>query len=191
MTKSAYYHFKNISRIKGLMSQQDFEKLVHAFIFSRLDYCDGVFTELWSIHLNPSTSCSWFKTLLQNQIWYHITLVLRSLHCLSNNTFQNPAVGLYSTEWLQAKIHFWSAGTLWTIQTLQVVGTVLTSVPKVRTKHGEAVFSYYAPNIWNELSENCRSAPTLTSFKSRLKTFLFATAFHWRNNNALNCTVTF
>ena len=45
-TKSAFYHLKNISRIKGLMSQQDLEKLVHAFIFSRLDYCNTVFTGL-------------------------------------------------------------------------------------------------------------------------------------------------
>ena len=46
MTKSAYYHLKNISRIKRLMSQQDLEKRVHAFIFSRLDYCNRVFTGL-------------------------------------------------------------------------------------------------------------------------------------------------
>ena len=29
-------------------------------------------------------------------------------------------------------------------------GTGLLSVPRVRTKHGEAAFSYYAPNIWNK-----------------------------------------
>ena len=46
ITKSVYYHIKNISRIKGLISQQDLEKLVHAFIFSRLNYYNGVFTGL-------------------------------------------------------------------------------------------------------------------------------------------------
>ena len=46
ITKSAYYHLKNISRVRGLMSQQDLEKLVHAFIFSRLDYCNSIFTGL-------------------------------------------------------------------------------------------------------------------------------------------------
>ena len=46
ITKTAYYHLKNISRIRGRMSQQDLEKLVHAFIFSRLDYCNSVLTGL-------------------------------------------------------------------------------------------------------------------------------------------------
>ena len=46
VTKSANYHLKDISRIRGLVSRQDLEKLVHAFIFSRLDYCNGVLTGL-------------------------------------------------------------------------------------------------------------------------------------------------
>lgn len=46
VTNLAYSHLKNIARIKGFLSQQDTEKLVHVFIFSRLDYCNGVFTGL-------------------------------------------------------------------------------------------------------------------------------------------------
>ena len=46
ITKSANYHLKNIARIKGFLSKQDMEKLIHAFIFSRLDYCNGIFTGL-------------------------------------------------------------------------------------------------------------------------------------------------
>ncbi len=43
-TKSDSYHPKNILRVKGLMSQQDLEKLVHTFIFSRLHDCNSVLT---------------------------------------------------------------------------------------------------------------------------------------------------
>ncbi len=32
VTKSAYYHLKNIARIRCFVSSQDLEKLVHAFI---------------------------------------------------------------------------------------------------------------------------------------------------------------
>lgn len=53
ITKTAYNHLKK-TRIKRLMSQQDLKKL-HAFIFSRLDYCNGVFTGLAK---KSSDSCS-------------------------------------------------------------------------------------------------------------------------------------
>ena len=36
---SAYYHLKNIARVRGIMSKQDLETLIHAFVSSRLDYC--------------------------------------------------------------------------------------------------------------------------------------------------------
>ncbi len=44
VTKSAYYHLKNISRIRYFVSNQDLEKLVHVFITSRVDYCNGLLT---------------------------------------------------------------------------------------------------------------------------------------------------
>ncbi len=46
VTKSAYYHLKNIARIRSFVSSQDLEKLVHAFITSRVDYCNGLLTGL-------------------------------------------------------------------------------------------------------------------------------------------------
>ena len=62
VVKSAYYHLKNISRIKGLMSLQDLEKHVHAFIFSRVDYCNAVLTGLPKDHqtaaVSPERCCS-------------------------------------------------------------------------------------------------------------------------------------
>ncbi len=39
VTKSAYYHLKNIARIRCFVSSQDLEKQVHAFITSRVYYC--------------------------------------------------------------------------------------------------------------------------------------------------------
>lgn len=46
ITQSAYYRLKNMARIEGFLSKQDKEKLDHAFIFCRLDYCNGIFTSL-------------------------------------------------------------------------------------------------------------------------------------------------
>ncbi len=46
VNKSAYYHLKNRARIRCFVSSQDLEKLVHAFITSRVGYCDGILTGL-------------------------------------------------------------------------------------------------------------------------------------------------
>ena len=38
VTKKAFYHLRNIAKVRPFLSQNDAEKLVHAFISSRLDY---------------------------------------------------------------------------------------------------------------------------------------------------------
>ena len=46
ITKSAFYHLKNIAKLRGFMSKDDLEKRIHAFISRRVDYCNGLFTGL-------------------------------------------------------------------------------------------------------------------------------------------------
>ncbi len=61
VTKSTYYHLKNIAII-SFVSSQDFEKLVHAFITSRVDYCNGLLTSL------PKKTIRQLK-LIQKDFW--------------------------------------------------------------------------------------------------------------------------
>ena len=37
-------------------------------------------------------------------------------------------------------------------------------------------FSVAAPRLWNSLPLNCQAAPSINTFKTRFKTFLFASA---------------
>ena len=46
LTSAAFYHLKNIARIKGIVSKPDLERLIHAFVSTRLDYCNGLLTGL-------------------------------------------------------------------------------------------------------------------------------------------------
>ncbi len=84
ITKSARCHLKSIARIKRFLSKQDTEKLVHAFIFSRQDYCNGVCTGLnkRSIRQLQLVQIATARVLTNTKKVEHIMLVLKSLHFL-------------------------------------------------------------------------------------------------------------
>ena len=44
--------------------------------------------------------------------------------------------------------------------------------------HGFHTFSCFGPHIWNSLPQDLRHCSTLSSFKAKLKTFLFSQYFH-------------
>ena len=45
------------------------------------------------------------------------------------------------------------------------------------TTLGQRSFSFMAPSLWNSLPATLKNVPTLSQFKSKLKTLLFAQAF--------------
>ena len=50
-------------------------------------------------------------------------------------------------------------------------------VPLTRTKFAERAFSYAGPAVCNSLPDDLRRTPTINSFKRKLKTYLFISAF--------------
>ncbi len=42
VTKTAFFHLRNISKLQNMFSVSDAEELVHAFMTSRLDYCNAL-----------------------------------------------------------------------------------------------------------------------------------------------------
>ena len=77
--------FKNIARLREFMSnsKDDLEQRIHAFISSRVDYCNGLFT--CQIPLN---SFKLYKMQQQEiktnkkKLTEHITPILKSIHWL-------------------------------------------------------------------------------------------------------------
>ena len=47
-----------------------------------------------------------------------------------------------------------------------------------RKTHGFRAFSCFGPHIWNSLPQDLSHCSTLSSFKAKLKTFLFSQYFH-------------
>jgi hypothetical protein len=46
VAKAAFYHLRLIARFRRFLDQSAAKALVHAFVMSRLDYCNSLFTGL-------------------------------------------------------------------------------------------------------------------------------------------------
>ncbi len=182
VTKSAYYHLTNIARIRCFVSNHDLEKLVHAFITSRVDNCNGLLTglpkktirQLQLIH-NAAA-----RILTRTRKSEHITPVLRSLPWLPVTFRIDSKVLLLVYKSLNGLGPKYIADMLTEYKPnrpLRSLGSSQLEIPRVHTKQGESAFSYYAARSWNQLPEEIRCAKTLATFKSRLKTHLFGCVF--------------
>lgn len=47
LCKNTYYHLRNIAKLRPTLCQSDAEKLVHAFVFARMDY--------YRMHFSPGS----------------------------------------------------------------------------------------------------------------------------------------
>ncbi len=182
VTKSAYYHLKNIARIRCFVSSHDLEKLVHAFITSRVDYCNGLLTGLpkKTIRQLQLIQNAAARILTRTRKSEHITPVLRSLHWLPVTfriDFKVLLLVYKSLNGLGPKYMSDMLTEYKPNRPLRSVGSSQLEIPRVHTKQGESAFSYYAARSWNQLPEEIRYAKTLATFKSSLKTHLFSCAF--------------
>ena len=42
VSRTAFFHLRNIVKIRNFLSKNDAEKCIHAFVTSRLDYCSAL-----------------------------------------------------------------------------------------------------------------------------------------------------
>ena len=60
---------------------------------------------------------------------------------------------------------------------LRSLNDVLLDVPRCKSSIGSRAFVVSAPKLWNNLPSDVRTCTSLTSFKTKLKTYLFSDAF--------------
>ncbi len=82
--KTAFFHLRNISKLRNMLSVSDAEKLVHAFMTSRLDYCNALLGGCPACLINKpqivQNVAARFLTRLRK--YDLITPILQSLHWL-------------------------------------------------------------------------------------------------------------
>ncbi len=84
VTKTAFFHLRNIAKLWNMLSVSDTEKLVHAFMTSRLDYCNALLDGCPASSINKLkiVQNAAARVLTRSRKYDHITPILQSLHWL-------------------------------------------------------------------------------------------------------------
>ncbi|KAI5089818.1 hypothetical protein C0J45_19953, partial [Silurus meridionalis] len=168
----------NIAKIRNMMLQ-DAEKLVHAFVTSRLDYCNAVLSGCASkcinkLQLVQNTAA---RVLTRSRKYDHITPVLISLHWLPIKSRIDYKILLLTYKALNGLAPQYLSELLYQYdppRLLRSKGAGYLLVPQImKTTAGGRSFSYKAPQLWNSLPTSVQDSV----FQSRLKTYLFSQAF--------------
>ena len=176
--KTAYFHIFNIGKIRRYLTQEAAEQIVHAFITSKLDYCNSLLCGL------PAASTKKLQRLqniaariVTQSRAEHITPVLHSLHWLPVcQRIQYKVLLLVfkaknnmAPDYLAELIHPYQPE-----RGLRSAEQHLLVVPFTRSATvTNRAFGVAGPRLWNELPLQLRSQTCLTGFKSKLKTYLF------------------
>ncbi len=84
VTKTAFFHHRNIAKLRNMLTVSDEEKLVHAFMTSRLDYCNALLGDCPASSINKlhMVQNAVARVLIRSRKYDHITPILQSLHWL-------------------------------------------------------------------------------------------------------------
>ncbi|XP_068692578.1 uncharacterized protein [Montipora foliosa] len=182
---AAFYHLHNLRRIKKYLSRDSLITLVHAFITSRLDYCNGLLFGLPKVqiaklqHVQNAAA----RLIIGISKFSQITPTLYELHWLPVSSRIDYKILLLTFKCIYDLAPTYH-GNLISIRSnslynLRSTVKLLLDHPKGKmlTTSGARSFSAAAPKLWNEIPVELRQATSLTSFKSRLKTHLFKKYF--------------
>ncbi len=83
VTKTTFFHLRNIAKLRNMQPVSDAEK-IHAFMTSRLDYCNALLggcpaSSINKLHVVQNAAA---RVLSRSRKYDHITPILQSLHWL-------------------------------------------------------------------------------------------------------------
>ncbi len=183
--KSAFYHLRLIARIRRFLDQSATKALVHAFVMSRLDYCNSLFTGLpeKTIMCLQRVQNAAARLILRRDKRDGATPLLKDLKWLpiKHRVIFNAAIFTFRCCLSPplAPIYLSSLLSAYTpARSLRSSNTASLLVPLARSKsYSERSFSFLGPTLLNSLPPTITGLTSLSSFKAKLKTHLLRTAF--------------
>ena len=182
---ASFHHLHNIRRIRKYLSIEAAETLVHAFVTSRVDYCNSLLYGLPLCQLAKvqRVQNAAARIIVRESKYCHITPVLQQLHWLP--VFYRIKFKILLTTF--KAIHGTAPGYLCELVQIRKHSKYhLRSDDGLLLKHpsmkslvtlGDRSFMFAAPSLWNRLPTDIRNCSSIEKFKAKLKTHFFSEAF--------------
>ena len=176
---TAYYHLRNISRVSHYLSREACHAAVRSLVLSRLDFSNGL---LGGLNHGQVARLQLVQNSAARPIFHirkrdHITPFLKQLHWLPIQmrirfklcTYMYKAIHNLGPSYINNAVHMYTPSR----HLRSCDDGLLLAVYVPRKKLGYHDFTITGPQAWNLLPREIRSAPSMNSFKNKLKTHLF------------------
>ena len=179
VTKSAFFCIRQLRLVRSVLDHKTAVLLANSLVSSKLDFCNSLYLHLPKSLINrlQLVQNSLARTIFPSvKKFDHISASLKKLHWLpiEQRILFKTAVMTFNT--LQLGSPAYLSDLLKPVKSdknLRSNNKFLLSVPRINSVLGQRAFSYAAPSLWNSLPLEIRSSNSLSSFRSKLKTYLF------------------
>ena len=172
--------------IRKHLSRKSEETLIHAFVSSRLDYCNSLLYGLSQAQIDKiqRVQNAAARLIFKQPKFSYILPVLYQLHWLPITyriefkilLFIYKAIHGMAPDYI-CKFISRKSSTRYSLASSQ---RIMLEIPsgKILSTLGRRAFCYTAPKLWNNLPCKISSLDSLSSFKCHLKTHLFKQALY-------------
>ena len=183
LTHSCFFHLRNIAKLRSIVSHVELEMSVHAFISSRLDHCNALYTCLnkSSVVRLQLVQNAAARLLTKSKKSCHITPILASLHWLPVQSRIQFKILVLTFKALHGQAPGYLCDLIIPYTNSRCLrssdqGLLLEPRTRLKTK-GDRAFQVAAPRLWNTLPQDLRASASIYIFRRNLKTYLFRQAF--------------
>jgi len=179
---SCKYHMRALRHIRPLLTHDAAKMIAHSVVSSRLNYTNALLYGTTTTNLNKlqvaqntlaSVVCQAPRSVsttelgrklhwlpIRQRITYKIAVIIYKTRTTGTPAYHSHLIRDYQPE-----------------RTLRSADKLLLSVAPMALSLSAKAFSVSAFSVWNSLSHNSRSAELFSTFKRKLKTDLFDTAY--------------
>ena len=186
IARTCYFELHRLASIRRLLTSTATATLVSAFALSRIDYCNSLlfgFTHDVTSHLQRIQNYA-ARVILCLPKSSTINIHLKSLHWLpvkvrSTNKIACLCYHCHSStapSYVADMLHKKPSHTRITRSSSYTI-PLLNRPAHSKATLGDRSFSFASSSVWNSIPNDVRCAPSLSSFKSKLKTFLLCSDY--------------